>query len=109
MLPRLIRSRDAPTYLGMDRNRFNKLVKPLLTVIPIGKQGIAFDRLDLDAWVDDYKDRNGRPAQERDVWDIKECRGSRAVVKSGTSTKKLTDNEFTKALEQAISVKRRNT
>lgn len=109
MLPRLIRSRDAPIYLGMDRNRFNKLVKPLLTIIPIGKQGIAFDRLDLDAWVDDYKHRNGRPAQERFVWDTKKCQGSRVAVKSGTSTKKLTDSEFTKALEQAISEKRRNT
>ena len=61
-LPRLIRLRDAPRYLGMDRNRFNAEVRPLLMEIPIGQQGIAFDRLDLDAWVDQYKSRNGRPA-----------------------------------------------
>lgn len=47
--PRLIRLRDAPAYLGMDRNRFNAEVRPCLTEIPIGKQGIAFDRLELDA------------------------------------------------------------
>jgi site-specific recombinase XerC len=35
---------------------------PLLDVIPIGSQGIAFDRLDLDSWADDYKSRNGHPA-----------------------------------------------
>ena len=61
LLPRLIRLRDAPYYLGMDRNRFNAEVWRSLTQIPIGKQGVAFDRLDLDAWADDYKRRNGRP------------------------------------------------
>ncbi len=63
ILPRLIRLRDAPRYLGMDPNRFNAEVRPYLVEIPIGKQGIAFDRLDLDAWVDQYKDRNGRPGK----------------------------------------------
>lgn len=65
MLPRLVRCRDAPFYLGMDRNRFNAEVRPYLTEIPIGEQGIAFDRLDLDAWADNYKHRNGRPGTFR--------------------------------------------
>lgn len=60
LLPRFIRFRDAPTYLGMDRNRFNNEVRPYITQIPIGSQGIAFDRLDLDAWADHYKQCNGR-------------------------------------------------
>ena len=69
-LPRFVRLRDAPDYLGMDRNRFNRLVRPNLVVIPIGRQGIAFDRLDLDDWADQYKSRNGRPAAERrNPWD----------------------------------------
>src|SRR3990167_183472 len=99
MLPRLIRLRDAPTYLGMDRNRFNTEVRPTLTEIPIGNQGIAFDRLDLDAWVDHYKDRNGRPAQRRSVWDIKECQVSLNEVKLGTLTKRSAAFGFAKALE----------
>jgi hypothetical protein len=49
LLPRFIRLRDAPFYLGMDRNRFNAEVRKDLTTIPIGRQGIAFDRLELDA------------------------------------------------------------
>ncbi len=69
-LPRFVRLRDAPDYLGMDRNRFNQFVRPHLVAIPIGKQGIAFDRLDLDDWADQYKSRNGRPAAERrKPWD----------------------------------------
>ena len=50
--PRLVRMRDAPGYLGMDRNRFNPEVRPFLTEVPLGTQRIAFDRLDLDAWAD---------------------------------------------------------
>ena len=60
ILPRLIRMRDAPAYLGMDKNRFNREVRPNLILIPIGIQGVAFDRLDLDAWIEDYKQRSGR-------------------------------------------------
>jgi hypothetical protein len=41
-LPRFLRLRDAPAYLGMDKNRFNREVRAILTEIPIGKQGIAF-------------------------------------------------------------------
>ncbi len=63
MLPRLIRLKDVPFYLGMDRNRFNAEVRPYLVEIPIGEQGVAFDRLDIDAWVDHHKFRNGRPSQ----------------------------------------------
>jgi len=70
LLPRLVRLRDAPAYLGMDRNRFNSEVRPHLTNIPIGRQGIAFDRLELDAWVEDYVSGNGRPAaRRRKPWD----------------------------------------
>ena len=47
--PRLLRFRDAPRYLGMDRNRFNAEVRPHLTQIPIGRPGVAFDRLELDS------------------------------------------------------------
>ena len=61
ILPRFIRFRDAPTYLGMDRNRFNAEVRGDLIEIPIGTQGVAFDRLELDAWAEQHKSRNGRP------------------------------------------------
>ncbi len=74
LLPRLVRLRDAPAYLGMDRNRFNHEVRPRLTNIPIGRQGIAFDRLELDAWVEDYISCNGRPGrlQGERLWDATE-------------------------------------
>jgi len=89
LLPRLVRFRDAPAYLGMDRNRFNNEVRPFVTRIPIGRQGIAFDRLELDAWVEDYVSRNGRrpkaPKLEDDTCqNVTECRGSAKKAASGT-------------------------
>ncbi|AWN72366.1 hypothetical protein A6J39_017300 [Legionella anisa] len=107
VLPRLIRLRDAPSYLGMDRHRFNEAVRPNLIEIPIGTQGVAFDRLDLDAWVDDYKQCSGRPAatnrRSLDKWDENEHRGSKSVVGSGSLIKRSSDADFAKALVLATS------
>ncbi len=109
--PRLVRLGDAHTYLGMDPNRFNAEVRPYLVEIPIGKQGIAFDRLDLDAWADEYKSRNGRPGKAmggKPPWDRKFHQGSLREAKSGTSEKPLQEERFKKALERA-TFKKRNT
>mgnify|MGYP003625239727 FL=1 len=65
LLPRIIRFKQAPSYLGMDRNRFNAEVRPFVTEIPIGTQGIAFDRLELDRWADHYIACNGRHVSNR--------------------------------------------
>lgn len=52
--PRFIRFMDAPGYLGMCRDEFNKTVRPNVREFPIGKQGVAFDRIELDEWADAY-------------------------------------------------------
>ena len=113
LIPRLIRLRDAPTYLGMDRHRFNDDVRPNITEIPIGSQGVAFDRLDLDAWVDDYKRCSGRPAaihcRSMEIWDENEHRGSKSAAKFGALTKRSSDVDFAKALALASSKKPKNT
>ena len=107
--PRLIRLKDAPEYLGMDRHRFNADVRTKLVEIPIGLQGIAFDRLDLDAWVDDYKQRSGRPAANKqggmDKWDENEHQGFKSAGNSGRLTKRSSDADFAKALVLATSKK----
>ena len=108
LLPRLIRFRDAPRYLGMDRNRFNAEVRRSLTEIRIGVQGVAFDRLELDAWAEDYVTRNGRhlaPSERSESWRNVNRPASPCAVRSGTSTKTSTERAFAKALAQAISRK----
>jgi hypothetical protein len=93
----------------MDRNRFNTEVRPSLTEIPIGEQGVAFDRLELDAWVEDYKSCNGRPTSNPrgdTSWDEKELQGSGIVAESGTLKSRSSATRFTRALEQATSNRR---
>ncbi|MGN2388187.1 hypothetical protein ACTACB_17625 [Pseudomonas syringae] len=52
--PRILRANQAHGYLGMCRDEFNKTVRPNVREFPIGKQGVGFDRLELDAWADAY-------------------------------------------------------
>ena len=107
--PRIIRFRDAPFYLGMDRNRFNAEVRPFLTEVPIGKQGVGFDRLEMDAWLDEYIARNGRPAQKGvQKWDANEYPVSLSGAGFGTSTSGSKGGEFAKALDRLASQKRNN-
>jgi hypothetical protein len=94
----------------MDRNRFNAEVRPFLTEVPIGTQGIGFDRLELDAWFEDYKSRNGRPAQKGDYsWDANESPASFSGPESGTSISASLGGEFAEALAQLASKKPSDT
>ena len=106
LLPRIIRFRDAPVYLGMDRNRFNRIVRPFITEIPIGIQGIGFDRLELDRWADQYIESNGRPGGNTsgdELWDEKNPQGSLTEMESGTSTNGSVGDVFAKAVQQVHS------
>jgi hypothetical protein len=109
LLPRMLRLRDAPTYLGMDRNRFNAEVRPSLTEIPMGEQGIAFDRFELDDWVDEYISAHGRQASSKGVnsWQGRKPQVSSNDPAYGTSTNVSTEGAFAKALEQ-VSLKKQN-
>lgn len=50
--PRIIRAKQAPGYLGMCRDVFNRVVRPHVSEFPIGQQGVGFDRIELDKWAD---------------------------------------------------------
>jgi len=107
---RFIRLRDAAPYLGMDKNRFNVDVRPFLTEIPIGAQGIAFDRLELDAWADEYKAVRGRPPEKEASCLDEERRASPIVVASGTSISESKDTGgFQKAVERIALARRSGT
>jgi len=76
------------------------------------QQGVAFDRLDLDAWIDQYKNRNGRPGKAmggKPPWDQRFHQGSENVEKHGTFGKQSEVTEFEKALERTTSRKRKDT
>ena len=108
--PRLLRFRDAPGYLGMDRAFFNKWVRPHVTEAQLGKQGVLFDRLELDAWADDYMRCNGRPGKRSDLCQNQAKRPvSPNLGRSGISTKESEEDAFAKVLEQVTSGKRKLT
>jgi hypothetical protein len=65
--PKLIRLRHAPRYLGVDKNVFNREIRPEISEIRIGR-AVLFDRLELDAWADYTKSRCGRPPERRTKW-----------------------------------------
>ncbi|USS54212.1 hypothetical protein [Pseudomonas kermanshahensis] len=114
--PRFIRFGDAPGYLGMCRDEFNKTVRPHVQEFPIGKQGVAFDRLELDEWADAYiaaksiekasVQDNNRPRSERqgkadkeNPWPKRQSQASRKCpAASGKSTKSTGESEFKRAL-----------
>lgn len=54
ILPRILRYRAAPGYLGMCRAEFDNTVRPFVKEFPIGTRGVGFDRYELDEWVDNY-------------------------------------------------------
>ncbi len=86
--PRVLRLRDAPRYLGMNRNLFNSDVRPFLSEVRIGRQGVAFDRLELDTWWEQYKSRNERrpkasKPEDDKCQNVTECRGSAKKAGSG--------------------------
>ena len=102
ILPRLVRLRDVPSYLGMDRHRFNKEVRSKIEEIRIGKQGIAFDRLDLDAWADQYRQRVNRPklTERGELWVETKQQVSLKEANIGILINKSLDDEFEKVLAQ---------
>jgi len=105
LMPRIIRVKDAPAYVGMTRNRFNSDVRPHIQALQIGDGGIGFDRLDLDAWVDTEKQRQQKDTQ----WHKNAPQDLLNAATPGTSTNAIAANSSAAALEQTILQKRKNT
>lgn len=105
MQPRLIRLRDAANYLGMDRNRFNNEVRPFLITLKIGQQGIAFDRIDLDRWVNEFKKHTGKPAQRTMHWQRHEIQTLLNEKNPPKIIKKTVDQEFQELITQLTKKK----
>jgi len=111
-LPRLIRLRDAPHYLGMNKNYFNRVVRGEMPEIRIGDRGIAFDRVDLDAWVVQNKQCSKASVvilnRKKTLCQRNTQQGSLKEKKYGTLKNKSSVADFEKVLAKVMSRKRRN-
>ena len=109
MLQRLYRLKDAPKYLGIDKNVFNRDGRPQLTEIRHGR-AVLFDRLELDAWADYKKSHAGRPPQRKALWHEEGHPGSANADEFGISINKSEGMErYMRAREQVISRKQNAT
>ncbi|MDA2916070.1 helix-turn-helix domain-containing protein [Nitrospinae bacterium AH_259_B05_G02_I21] len=63
MTKRLLTQKEAATYLGMSLRKFQD-VKPALPV-PMPGRMLRYDRLDLDAWVEQQKQGGEKVRIER--------------------------------------------
>lgn len=112
MTPRYIRIMDAGPYCGMGYDLFCRLVRPHVTEVPFGS-GKAFDRLELDAFLAEYKRRYGRrPQPETETWQQEKFEDSSSVAQSGTSRKRANghqEGDFEAALARVTSKRRKRS
>ncbi len=112
MTPIILRRKFAAEYCGMGVDMFDRIVRPNLREIRIGKKsrGVAFYRLDLDQWAADYAGAEGRPsnAKEDDQWVRNEETASPSEAISGGLTSGSKGNQYEKAREQVFSQRLRN-
>ena len=70
LIPGIVRLRDAPYYLGMNKTYFRDQVQPYLTRIRIDKKGIGFVRAELDQWIAYTQATLGQPPKSTPPWKI---------------------------------------
>src|SRR3990172_901008 len=96
-------SRDqAAAYLGIGITLFESLGVP---VVKLGRRSV-YDRVDLDAWLDDYKHR-GR-ARKETLWPVKaDSTGDGTPVSGGSMLYYRTASAYARALRPRIVKKRK--
>lgn len=113
--PRLLRPKQAYAYLSMSRTAFEEHVRPYIKEQKIGTRGVAFDRYELDLWVesrDEFAEiepvlsvRKNKPCPRKAV--------SLASLKGATSGISISKSQdmaaFAAALEQVTGRKPKNT
>lgn len=85
---------QAAEYLGIGVTLLMELDVPYLK---LGRRCV-FDKVDLDAWLDEYKQR-GRAGKEKSLWPVKpESTGARILATGGLQQPSRTASEYAKAL-----------
>ena len=112
--PRIIRVSQALFYCGMSDRVFNAEIRPFLTEIRIGVQGVGFDRFELDQVLSDYIRRYGRAPTR--FMESEQCKNEKNPVAglssetiSGISTKPSTVSDFAKAVALAKKQKQKGS
>ena len=91
---RCLSKEQAATYLGIGLTLLAELSVPH---VRFGRRCV-YDKLDIDAWLDDYKDERRRAGKEK-LWPVmKESIGGRIPASGGSMQRSPTAKEYAKAL-----------
>jgi hypothetical protein len=102
--PRCLSRNQAAAYLGIGLTLFSRLAIP---PIRFGRR-LVYDRVDLDAWLDEHKGR-GRAIEEV-LWPEDEDSTDEKTRRTGGSTlSSRMDAEYARALGYGSSTKPRST
>ncbi len=93
---RCLSKEQAAAYLGIGITLLAELHVPF---IKMGRRSV-YDKLDLDAWLDEYKQReHWRAGKELSLWPVKqESTGDRILGSGGLQQRSRTESEYAKAL-----------
>ncbi|MEI7431141.1 MAG: hypothetical protein WCL27_11860 [Betaproteobacteria bacterium] len=93
---RCLSKEQAAAYLGIGVTLLAELNVP---VIKIGRRCV-FDKLDLDTWLDEYKQcEHWRAGKEKTLWPVKqESTGDLILGSGGLQQRSQTANAYAKAL-----------
>lgn len=97
--PRIVRQRDAPGYVGVDRNKFDAEWRPYLTEVPLGQRALGYDRLELDRLADAYIAARGRPGRNMEgaICELGQTESSLPEMAGGSSTSSTRARGFSSA------------
>lgn len=93
---RCLNKEQAAEYLGIGVTLLVELGVPF---IKLGRRCV-YDKLDLDTWLDEYKNRErGRARKEETLWPMKlEPTGERILATGGSMQPSRTASEYAKVL-----------
>jgi len=95
---RCLSKKEAAVYLGIG---VTLLVKLDIPFVKLGRRCL-YDRVDLDAWIEDYKQREHGRAKEEHIWPKhkKASTGEKIPASGGSQRRSQTAKEYAKALGQ---------
>ena len=110
--PRILRVGQAIKYSGLSRPLFKEHIRPKCGEITIGKQGIGFEKVEIDKALDDYIARYGcAPKEEQETSECKKEKqqDSSSTGTSGISTNGLAESAFARAAKRATNKKHKKS
>jgi excisionase family DNA binding protein len=93
---RCLSKEEAARYLGIGVTLFTELAIPF---IKLGRRCL-YDKVDLDAWIEEYKQREHGRARKETLWlkPKKESTGGQILASGGLQQRSKTAKEYAKAL-----------